>query len=58
MMRIPDAGSALPRLKLALQTSIVAAGLSTQQPGAMSSIPSKLEVETQLAAYLDGYGMK
>lgn len=51
-MRIPEQGWDLPQLKLALQTSIVAAGLSTQQPGAMSSIPSKLEVESQLAAYL------
>lgn len=51
LMRIHEQGWDLPRLKLALQTSIVAAGLSTQQPGAMSSIPSKLEVESQLTAY-------
>lgn len=58
LMSVPDMGSALPRLKLALQTSIVAAGLSTQQPGAMSSIPSKAEVEVHLAAYLAEFEKK
>ncbi|QRW02140.1 PfkB family carbohydrate kinase [Ceratobasidium sp. AG-Ba] len=54
LMHIPELGSSLARLKLALQTSIVAAGISTEKPGAMSSIPSKSDVETRLATYLSG----
>ncbi|KAG8725573.1 hypothetical protein FRC09_008430 [Ceratobasidium sp. 395] len=53
LMRIPDLALSSSSLKLALQTSIVAAGLSTEKAGAMSSIPSKAEVDTRLAAYLE-----
>lgn len=52
-MRIPGSAWDLSQLKEALRTSIVAAGLSTQQPGAMSSIPLRAEVESQLTAYLN-----
>ncbi|KAG9127639.1 hypothetical protein FRC07_011383 [Ceratobasidium sp. 392] len=52
LMRIPDLAASSPLLKLALQTSIVAAGLSTEKAGAMSSIPSKPEVDVRLTAYL------
>ncbi|KAG9095524.1 hypothetical protein FS749_010294 [Ceratobasidium sp. UAMH 11750] len=57
LMRIPDLKSASSLLKLALQTSIVAAGVSTEKPGAMSSVPSKLEVDARLAVYLDEHRM-
>ncbi|KAB5596275.1 PfkB family carbohydrate kinase [Ceratobasidium theobromae] len=53
LMRIPGSAWDLSQLKEALRTSIVAAGLSTQQPGAMSSIPLRAEVESQLTAYLN-----
>ncbi|KAG9103136.1 hypothetical protein FRC06_000131 [Ceratobasidium sp. 370] len=53
LMHIADLGSPPSLLRLALETSIVAAGVSTEKPGAMSSVPSKLEVDARLAVYLD-----
>ncbi|KAG8743987.1 hypothetical protein FRC10_011061 [Ceratobasidium sp. 414] len=57
LMRIFDLEST-SRLKLALQTSIVAAGISTEKAGAMSSVPSKPEVDVRLAVYLDEHKVK
>ncbi|CEL63731.1 ribokinase [Rhizoctonia solani AG-1 IB] len=51
LMRISGKTWELSELREALKRSIVAAGLSTERPGAMSSIPSNLEVESQLSAY-------
>ncbi|CAE6395663.1 unnamed protein product [Rhizoctonia solani] len=51
LMRIYGKTWELSELREALKRSIVAAGLSTERPGAMSSIPSNLEVESQLSAY-------
>ncbi|CAE6522439.1 unnamed protein product [Rhizoctonia solani] len=52
LMRIPGKAWNVQQLTEALRRSIAAAGLSTERPGAMSSIPSTLEVEGQLSAYL------
>ncbi|CAE6416826.1 unnamed protein product [Rhizoctonia solani] len=51
LMRIPGKAWDAKQLTEALKRSIVAAGLSTERPGAMSSIPSNLEVESQLSIY-------
>ncbi|CAE6473239.1 unnamed protein product [Rhizoctonia solani] len=51
LMRIPGKAWDAKQLTEALERSIVAAGLSTERPGAMSSIPSNLEVESQLSIY-------
>ncbi|ELU45467.1 PfkB domain-containing protein [Rhizoctonia solani AG-1 IA] len=51
LMRVSGKTWDISQLKEALKRSIVAASLSTERPGAMSSIPSNLEVETQLATY-------
>ncbi|CAE6516611.1 unnamed protein product [Rhizoctonia solani] len=53
LMRIPGSTWDAKQLTEALKRSIVAAGLSTERPGAMSSIPLNLEVENQLSAYQD-----
>ncbi|KAF8743126.1 RPR protein, partial [Rhizoctonia solani] len=51
LMRVSGKTWDISQLREALKRSIVAASLSTERPGAMSSIPSNLEVETQLATY-------
>ncbi|KAH7343364.1 Ribokinase-like protein [Rhizoctonia solani] len=51
LMRITGKAWEAKQLTEALKRSIVAAGLSTERPGAMSSIPSNLEVESQLSSY-------
>ncbi|KAJ1309082.1 hypothetical protein OPQ81_004761 [Rhizoctonia solani] len=53
LMRIPGKVWDVKQLTEALKRSIVAASLSTERPGAMSSIPSNLEVESRLSAYVN-----
>ncbi|CUA69082.1 ribokinase [Rhizoctonia solani] len=53
LMRTPGKSWSAKQLTEALKRSIVAAGLSTERPGAMSSIPLNFEVENQLSAYRD-----